>query len=94
MIETIDFLIDKAVDITIGFSLGILIIFLHRRADRIIHKKIEDLHLYVTSEADNLLREIHKSIEKEQSIDENVQKMINEQHQLIHEIHQLQKFKT
>ncbi len=89
MIETIDFLIDKAVDIAIGFSLGILIIMLHRQADRLIHKKIEELHLYVTCEGDKLIREIHKTVEKEQSIDANVQKMINEQHQLIHEIHQL-----
>ena len=87
MIEYFDFLIDKAVDITIGFSLGILILILHRRADKRIHQKIEKLHDYVTEEAASLLREIHKSIEKEQNIDENVHKMIQEQQKILSEIH-------
>ena len=87
MIEYFDFLIDKAVDITIGFSLGILILILHRRADKRIHEKIEKLHDFVTEEAASLLREIHKSIEKEQSIDENVHKMIQDQQKILSEIH-------
>lgn len=41
MIEISDSLIEKAVDITMGFSLGILVLILHRRADRRVHAKIE-----------------------------------------------------
>ncbi len=55
-------LIDKA-DITIGF-LGILILVLHRTADKRVHEKIEKLHDYVTEEAASLIREIHKSMKK------------------------------
>ncbi|MGN6347962.1 MAG: hypothetical protein ACTHKF_03030 [Candidatus Nitrosocosmicus sp.] len=80
-------MIDKIVDITIGFSLGILILILHRRADKRVHEKIEKLHHYVTEEAASLISEMHKSIEKEQSIDENVHKMIKEQQKILHEIH-------
>jgi hypothetical protein len=87
LIEYFDFLIDKAVDITIGFSLGILILILHRAANKRVHEKIEKLHDYVTEEAASLIREIHKSIEKEQSIDDNVHKMIQEQQKILSEIH-------
>jgi len=87
LIEYFDFLIDKSVDITIGFSLGILILVLHRKADKRVHEKIEKLHDYVTEEAASLIREIHKSIEKEQIIDENVHKMIQEQQKILNEIH-------
>ena len=63
LIEYFDFLIDKAVDITIGFSLGILILILHRAANKRVHEKIEKLHGYVTEEAASLIREIHKTVE-------------------------------
>lgn len=87
MIEYFDFLIDKSVDIIIGFSLGILILVLHRTADKRVHEKIEKLHDYVTEEAALLIREIHKTVEKEQIIDENVHKMIQEQQKILNEIH-------
>ncbi len=55
-----EILVDKAFDIVIGFLLGILIISLHRRADRFVHAQIENLHDYVTGEQHKLLSEIHK----------------------------------
>jgi hypothetical protein len=87
LIEYFDFLLDKAVDIAIGFSLGILILILHRRADKRAHDQIEKLHAYVTEEAALLIREIHKSIENEQIIDKNIHKMIQEQQKILNEIH-------
>ena len=87
MNEIFNFLIDKVVDITIGFSLGILILILHRTADKKVHEKIEKIHDYVTEEAASLIREMHKSIEKQQSIDENVHKMIHEQQKILSSIH-------
>ena len=58
-------MIDKSVDITIGFSLGILVLVLHRTADKRVHEKIEKLHDYVTEETASLIREIHKIVDKE-----------------------------
>jgi hypothetical protein len=52
-----EILVDKAFDIVIGFILGILIITLHRIADRFVHAQIENLHHYVTEEQ-------HKMTEK------------------------------
>jgi len=49
-----EILVDKAIDIIIGFLLGILIITLHRRADRFVHAQIENLHDYVTGEQHKL----------------------------------------
>ena len=81
-------MIDRTADITIGFSLGILILVLHQDSRQARdHEKIEKLHDYVTEEAASLIREIHKSIEKEQIIDENVHKMIQEQQKILNEIH-------
>jgi hypothetical protein len=53
-----EILVDKAFDIVIGFLLGILIITLHRRADRFVHAQIENLHDYVTGEQHKLLDKI------------------------------------
>jgi hypothetical protein len=39
-----EILVEKAFDIVIGFLLGILIITLHRRADRFVHAQIKNLH--------------------------------------------------
>ena len=77
MIEDLDFLIDKAVDITIGYFFRYSrYLILHRRADKRIHEKIEKLHDFVTEEAASLLREISQIHRERTSIDENVHKMI------------------
>ncbi|MGA9150454.1 MAG: hypothetical protein WBZ36_07745 [Candidatus Nitrosopolaris sp.] len=84
-----EILVDKAFDIVIGFLLGILIITLHRRADRFVHAQIENLHDYVTGEQHKLLDKIHEMTEKEQLLDRDVHKMIEEQHELLSELHQM-----
>ena len=62
MLENLDFLIDKTVDLIIGFSLGILILILHRRADKRVHEKIEKLHEYIMQEESKMIIEMHKTI--------------------------------
>jgi hypothetical protein len=59
-----DFIFNKIVGISIGFSLGILILILDRRA---CPQKIEALHDFVTT---MMISEMHRLIEKEQTIDE------------------------
>ena len=62
MLENLDFLIDKTVDLIIGFSLGILILILHRRADKRVHEKIEKLHEYIMQEESKMIIEMHKTM--------------------------------
>ncbi len=87
--DFLEILVDKAFDIVIGFLLGILIITLHRRADRFVHAQIENLHDYVTGEQHKLLDKIHEMTEKEQLLDRDVHNIIEEQHKLLSEIHQM-----
>jgi hypothetical protein len=75
--DFLEILVDKAFDIVIGFLLGILIITLHRRADRFVHAQIENLHDYVTGEQRKLLDKIHEMTEKEQLLDHDVHNMRN-----------------
>ncbi|HEY6537405.1 MAG TPA: hypothetical protein VIY08_16670 [Candidatus Nitrosocosmicus sp.] len=56
---------------------------MHRRADKRVHEKIEKLYEYIMQEESKMIIEMHKTIEKEQSIDENVQKMIQKQHKML-----------
>ena len=89
-----EILVDKAFDIVIGFLIGILIIILHRRADRFVHAQIENLHDYVTGEQHKLLDKIHEMTEKEQLLDRDVHNMIEEQHKLLSEIHKMHDERT
>lgn len=90
MIE-LDFLIDKIIDIMIATSLGIFIMFLHRRADKKIHDMIENLHSYVIKEHREVISKIQEMLEAEKKIDEDVHSMILEQQKLIRELHELSK---
>ena len=43
---------------------------LHRRAHNRVHKKVEARDVYVTIETNKKISEMHRLIEKEQTIDE------------------------
>jgi Fic family protein len=82
-----EILVDKAFVIEKGF-LGILIT-LYRRADRFVDAQIENLHNYVIGEQHKLFDKINEMTEKEQLLDHDVHKMIEEQHEPLSEIHQM-----
>jgi hypothetical protein len=88
MVE-LDFFMDKTIDILIATSLGIFIMVLHRRADKRVHKMIEDLHDYITIEHREVISKIHEMMEAEKKIDEDVHTMVLEQQKLIKELHEL-----
>ncbi len=90
MVE-LDFLADKTIDILIATSLGIFIMILHRRADKRVHKMIEDLHDYITTEHREVISKIHEMLEAEKKIDDDVHNMVLEQQKLIKELHELSK---
>ena len=90
MVE-LDFLMDKTIDILIATSLGIFIMILHRRADKRVHKMIEDLHDYITTEHREVISKIHEMLEAEKKIDDDVHNMVLEQQKLIKELHELSK---
>ena len=84
-----DFFVDKAIDILIASSLGILIMVLHRRADRNTHKMIEDLHDYLTKEHREVVAKIQEMLEAEKKIDDEVHNMVEKQKKLMEELHSM-----
>jgi hypothetical protein len=85
----IDFFTDKAIDILIAASLGTFIMVLHRRADRNIHKMIENLHDYLIKEHREVVEKIQEMLEAEKKIDDKVHNMVMEQQKLIKELHEM-----
>ncbi|MDE1843466.1 MAG: hypothetical protein KGH95_07445 [Thaumarchaeota archaeon] len=83
----LDFLTDKSIDIIIAASLGIFIMILHRRADKNVHKMIENLHDYVTIEHKEVISKIQEMLEAEKKIDDEVHSMVEKQKKLMEDIH-------
>ena len=83
----IDFLIDKMIDIAIASALGILIMMLHRRADKRVHDMIESLHDYVTKEHREVMQKVQEMLAAEKQIDDEVHRIISEQQEFIKELH-------
>lgn len=84
----LDFL-DKTIDILIASSLGIFIMVLHRRADRNIHKMVENLHDYLTKEHREVVEKIQEMLEAEKKIDDEVHNMVEKQKKLMEELHSM-----
>lgn len=90
MVE-LDFLMDKTIDVLIAASLGVFIMILHRRADKRVHKMVEDLHDYITKEHREVISKIQEMLEAEKKIDDDVHTMVLEQQKLIKDLHDLSK---
>ncbi|GEM_PF-2684086 len=85
----LDFLTDKMIDVGIASSLGILIMVLHRRADKRIHEMVEHLHDYITKEHREVVLKIHEMLEAEKKIDDEVHNMVEKQKKLMEELHSM-----
>jgi uncharacterized protein YoxC len=80
---------DKMIDISIAFSLGVFIMILHRRADKVTHHKIDELHEYITKEHREVISKIQEMLESEKKVDEDVHKMVEEQKKLVADLHSM-----
>ena len=67
ILDELEILVDKEIEITIALGVGLLILILDRRADRRIHEMIHEQHL--------LINKMHKMIDEQNELIKNMQKI-------------------